>query len=74
MSDMKQSDDNTLGFSSAAEEMRHNFRHVEELMKVFSSSNTSTDQDPFNLGEAYSHWLAAYSSNPEKAIQDGMDY
>ena len=74
MSDMKQSDDNTLGFSSAAEEMRHNFRHVEELMKVFSSSNTSIDQDPFNLGDAYSHWLTAYANNPEKAIQDGMDY
>jgi len=74
MSDIKQSDDNTLGFSSAAEEMRHNFRHVEELMKAFSSSDSSMGQDPFNLGEAYSQWLAAYSNNPEKAIQDGMDY
>lgn len=74
MSDMKQSDENTLGFSHAAEEMRHNFRHVEELMKAFSSSNSSMGQDTFNLGEAYSHWLAAYSNNPEKAIQDGVDY
>ena len=74
MSDKKQSDDNTLGFSSATEEMRHNFRHVEELMKVFSSSTRSMGMDPFHLTEAYSHWLAAYSKNPEKAIQDGMDY
>jgi polyhydroxyalkanoate synthase len=74
MSDMKQSDDKTLGFSSAAEEMRHNFRHVEELMKAFSSSNSSMGQDPFNLGEAYLQWLAAYSNNPEKAMQDGMEY
>jgi len=74
MSENKQADINALGFGPSAEEMRNNFKHVEDLMKAFSRSHESMNLDPFNLGEAYSEWFTAVSKNPEKAVKAGMDF
>ena len=74
MSENKQADINALGFASTAEEMKNNFQQVEELMQSFSDSNKAMNLDPFNLGEAYSQWLAAVAANPEDAVKSGMDF
>jgi len=74
MSDSKQADINALGFASTAEEIRNNFKQVEELMKAFSNSHQTMDLDPFNLTEAYSQWFSALSKDPAQAMQAGMDF
>lgn len=74
MSENKQADINALGFASVTEEMKNNFQQVEELMQSFSSSNKSMNLDPFNLGEAYSQWLAAVAANPENVVKSGMEF
>ncbi len=74
MSDSKQEDSNTLGFGSAAEEMRNNFKHVEDLMKMFTEAQQPKDTDPFKLNEAYSKWFAEAAKDPEKVMQDSMNF
>lgn len=74
MSETKQEELNTLGFASHADEMRNNFKHVEELMKTFSSANNTMNMDPFKLGDAYAEWFDAFSKNPDKAVKDGMAF
>ena len=74
MSDSKQEDFSALGFGAAAEEMRNNFKHVEDLMKTFSESHKSKDMDPFKLNDAYTQWYTAVSKNPSKTMQDGMEF
>lgn len=74
MSETNQPDINTLGFVSATEELQKNFQQVEEMMKMFSQSHQSMNLDPFNLGEAYTEWMAAVAKDPSKAIQAGMDF
>lgn len=74
MSDSKQEDLNALGFGSAAEEMRNNFKHVEDLMKVFSEAHQTKDMDPFKLNEAYSKWFTEAAKNPGKVMQDSMNF
>ena len=74
MSDSKQEDFSALGFGAAAEEMRNNFKHVEDLMKTFSESHKSKDMDPFKLNDAYTQWYTAVSKNPAKVMQDSMDF
>ncbi len=74
MSDSKQEDFSALGFGAAAEEMRTNFKHVEELMKTFSESHKSKDMDPFKLNDAYTQWYTAVSKDPAKVMQDGMQF
>ncbi len=43
-------------------------------MKAFSNSNSSTNKDPFKLGDAYSEWFSAVSKNPDKSMEDGMKF
>ena len=74
MSDSKQDGLNALGFGPAAEEMRNNFKHVEDLMKLFTETQQSKDMDPFKLNEAYSKWFAEAAKNPEKVMQDSMTF
>ncbi|WP_325810076.1 MULTISPECIES: class I poly(R)-hydroxyalkanoic acid synthase [unclassified Cocleimonas] len=74
MSDSKQEDLNALGFGSAAEEMRNNFKHVEDLMKVFAEAHETKDMDPFKLSEAYSKWFTEAVKNPGKVMQDSMNF
>ena len=74
MSDSKQEDINALGFGSAAEEMRNNFKHVEDLMKVFAEAHEAKDMDPFKLSEAYSKWFTEAVKDPGKVMQDSMNF
>ena len=70
----KQEDLNTLGFGPTSEEMRNNFKHVEDLMKMFTESQQTTDMDPFKLNDAYSKWFAEAAKDPEKVMQDSMNF
>ncbi|CAA6800930.1 MAG: Polyhydroxyalkanoic acid synthase [uncultured Thiotrichaceae bacterium] len=74
MSETNQADINTLGFVSATEELQNNFKQVEDMMKMFSDSHQSMNLDPFNLGEAYTDWMAAVAKDPAKAMQASMDF
>ncbi len=73
-SNSNKEDVNTLGFGPTAEEMRNNFKHVEDLMKVFAEAHQIKDMDPFKLTTAYSKWLAEALKNPEKMMQDNMNF
>lgn len=74
MSEQDNTGINALGFASTAEEMKKNFKQVEDFMKSFSESHESMDLDPFNLGDAYTEWFNALAKDPQKATQSGMDF
>ncbi|KAG1694974.1 Poly(3-hydroxyalkanoate) polymerase subunit PhaC [Nymphon striatum] len=76
MSDSKQEDVNTLGFGAASEEMRNNFKHVEDLMKLFTEAQQPKDMDPFKLNDAYTkcrtYFTSEYMRNSVSDVE-GLD-
>jgi len=73
MSDNATNEINTLGFATA-KELQENFRQVEEIMKGFAKSYENMQLDPMNLSKAYTEWMQAISSNPQKLLEANMEY
>ena len=74
MSDYKQNGFNTSELESVAAEMKKNFNAAEELMKEFSETHKPEEPDPHNLSDAYSKWFVEAVKNPEKIMQDTMNF
>ena len=74
MSDYKQNGFNISELESVAAEMKKNFNAAEELMKEFSETHKPEEPDPHNLSDAYSKWFVEAVKNPEKIMQDTMNF
>ena len=74
MPDSKQKGFNTSELESVAEEMKNNFNAAEELIKEFSETHKPEETDPHNLSDAYSKWFVEAVKNPEKIMQDSMNF
>ncbi len=74
MSEPTTEDMNTLDFTSLAEGLQKNFTRVEGVMADFAKSYEDMNIDPFNLTSAYTEWLTALMSNPQKLIEANTAY
>jgi len=74
MSNKDQADINALGFASIAEGLQANFKRVEEIMADFTKNQGNLDLDPLNLNKAYTQWLTALQTDPQKVIQANMTF
>lgn len=74
MSNNDQTEINALGFASIAEGLQANFKRVEEIMAEFTKNQGNLELDPLNLNQAYTQWLTALQTDPQKVIQANMTF
>ncbi|MCB1757921.1 MAG: class I poly(R)-hydroxyalkanoic acid synthase, partial [Gammaproteobacteria bacterium] len=55
-------------------EMQHNLEEIQDIISGFVKSYEKMDLDPFKLTSAYTEWASALANNPQKIINDGLEF
>ncbi len=56
------------------QEMQQNLEQIQEIMTGFLKSYENMDMDPFKLGSAYTEWMSAVASNPQKLFSESFEF
>lgn len=56
------------------QELQQNLEQIQDIMTGFMKSYESLDMDPFKLGAAYTEWMSAVASNPQKLFNEGLEF
>ena len=56
------------------QEMQKNLDQIQEIMSGFLSMHDTMNLDPFKLSAAYTEWMSAVASNPQKLINESFDF
>ena len=55
-------------------EIQQNLQRLQDVINGFVAQWESIDPDPFRLAPAYTEWWAAMMNNPQKFIDESMDF